>query len=83
LDNEDPVFGQHWTTYRGLHLGSCTDCDCEAHCDCEGHTCVGAQSTVGHAAAAITSAKSVGILLIVVEPPSPSPSQIEVYSWHW
>ena len=52
LDSNDPVFGLHWTKYSGLHLGWITNCDPEEACECEGHNCAGAQSTIGHAAAA-------------------------------
>jgi hypothetical protein len=76
LDINDQVFGQHWTKYRGLHWGLLTDCDPEEPCDCEEHNCVGAQLTIRHAAAAATTAKSLGIPPIVVVLPSPSPSNL-------
>lgn len=44
--------------------------------------CVRAQSRVGHAAAVATTAKSLHITLIVVVPPSLSPSEIDSYSYH-
>jgi len=75
LDINDPVFGQHGTKYSGLCLGLFTNCDPNEPCDCEGHNCVGAQSTVGHTAAAATTAKSLGIPQIVLVPPSPTPSK--------
>ena len=83
LDINDPVFGQHWTKYQGLHWGLLTDCDPKEPCDCEGHNCVGAQSTIGHAAAAAITAQSLAIPLIVIVPPSPTPSEIDAFSWHW
>jgi len=83
LDIKDPVFGQHWTEYRGLHFGLFTDCDVNELCDCEGHNCVGAESTVGHAAAAATTVKPLEVLLIVVVTPPPTPSEIDKHSWHW
>jgi len=83
LDINDPVFGQHWTKYLGLHFGLFTDCDANEPCNCEGHNSVGAKSTVGHAAAAATPAKPLEILLIVVVPPTLTPSEIDIYSWHW
>jgi len=81
LDINDPVFRPHWTRYTGAH--SWFPCDPEDPCDCEGHNCAGAQSTVGHVAAAATTAKSLGIPLIVVVPPTPTPSEIDAYNWHW
>jgi len=81
LDINDPVFGPHWTRYLGAH--SWFPCDPEEPCDWEGHHCVGTQSTIGHAAAAATTAKSLGIPLIVVVPPTPTPSKLEAYNWHW
>jgi hypothetical protein len=81
LDINDPVFGPHWTRYTGAH--SWFPCDPEELCDCEGHNCVGTQSTIGHAAAAATTAKSLGIPLIVVVPPTPTPSELDAYNWHW
>jgi len=83
LDIHDPVFGPHWTDCRGLHWGLLTNCDSEEICDCEGHNWVGAQSTIWHAAAAATTAKSLGIPLMVIVPPSPTSSEIDAHSWHW
>jgi len=83
FDIDNPVFGQHWTKYFGKHWGLFMNCDPNEHSDCKGHDCVGAQSTVGHAAAAATTAKSLGIPLIVVLPPTPTPSEINTYTWHW
>jgi len=34
-------------------------------------------------AAAATTAKSLGIPLIVIVPPTPTPSEIDAYNWHW
>jgi hypothetical protein len=81
LNINDPVFGLHWMWYSAAH--SSYPCDSEEPCDCEGHNCVGIQSTVGYAAAAATTAKSFGITLIVVVPPTPTPSEIDAYNWHW
>jgi hypothetical protein len=81
LDINDPVFGPHWTRYTGAH--SWFPCDPEELCDCEGHNCAGTHSTIGHAAAAATTAKSLGIPLIVVVPPTPTPSELDAYNWHW
>ena len=81
LDINDPVFGPHWTWYTGAH--SWFHFDPEEPCDCEGHNCADTHSTIGHAAAAATTAKSLGIPLIVVVPPTPTPSEIDAYNWHW
>jgi len=81
LDINDLVLEPHWTRYTGAH--SWLLCDPEETCDCEGHNCVGIQSTIGHAAAAATTAKCLKIPLIVVVPPTPTPSELEAYNWHW
>jgi len=60
-----------------------TDCDLEDPCDCEGHNGVGAQSIVAHAAAAATTAESLGSVLIVVVLLTQTPSGIKAYSWYW
>jgi hypothetical protein len=83
LDIQDPVFGKNWMKYQGLHFCLFTDCGPEEACDCQGHNCIEAQSTVGHAAAAATTARSLGIPLIVVVFPTPTLSEIDVYNWHW
>jgi hypothetical protein len=81
LDIDDPVFGPHWTRDTGVH--SLFPCNPEEPCDCEGHNCAGTQLTIGHAAAAATTAKSLGIPLIVVVPLTPISSEIDAYNWHW
>jgi len=81
LDINDPVFRPHWTRYSGAH--SWIRCDPKEPSDCEGHNCAGTHSTVGHAAAAATTAKSLGIPLIVVVPPTPTPSKLDSYNCHW
>lgn len=83
LDINDPVFGQYGTRYQRPHFGLFMKCDPEKPCDCEGHNGVGAQSTIGYAAAAATTAVSVGIPLVVVVPPTLTLSEIDAYSWHW
>jgi hypothetical protein len=81
LDIHDPVFGQDWTRYTGAHTWF--PGDPEELCDGKGHNCAGTYSTIGHAAVASTTAKSLGIPLIVVVPPTPTPSKLEAYNWHW
>jgi len=81
LDINNPVFGPHWTRYSGAH--SWFSCDPEERFDREGHNCAGTHSTVGHAAAAATTAKPLGIPLIVVVPLTPTPSELDAYNWHW
>jgi hypothetical protein len=81
LDINDPVFGPHWTRYTGAH--SRFPCDHEEPCDCEGHNCAGTHSTIGHAAAAAPTTKSLRIPLIFIVPPTPTPSELDAYSWDW
>jgi len=81
LDINDPVFWPHWTRYSGAH--SWFRCDPEEPCDCEEHNCAGTHSTIGHAAAAATTAKSLGIPLIVVVPLTLTPSELDAYIWNW
>jgi len=81
LDINDPVFGPHWTMYSGAH--SWFPRDPEEPCDCEGHNCAGTHSTIGYAAAAATTAKSLVIQLIVVVPPTLTPSELDAYNCHW
>jgi hypothetical protein len=77
---DDPVFGDSWTTYWGAH--SWFNCDKDTPCWCEGHDCRGTHETEGHAPAAAT-AKAPAVPLIVVEPPTPTPSEVGQFSWHW
>jgi len=81
LDINDPVFGQHWIKYQGAH--SWFPCDPEEPCECKGHNSAGTHSTIGHAAAAATTAKSLGIPLIVIVPSTPTPSELDAYNSHW
>jgi hypothetical protein len=81
LDINDPVFGPHWTRYSGAH--SWFPCDHDELCDCEGYNCAGTHSTVGNAAAAATTAKSLKIPLLVVVPLTLTPSGLDTYNWHW
>jgi len=81
LGIKKPVFGPHWTRYTGAL--SWFPCDPEQPCDCEGYNCAGTHSTVGHAAAAAITAKSLGIPQIVIVPPTPTPSELDAYTWHW
>jgi hypothetical protein len=81
LDINDPMLGPHWTRYTGAH--SWFPSDPEEPCDCEENNCARTHLTVGHAAAAATTAKSHGIPLIVIVPLTPTPSEIDAYKWHW
>lgn len=83
LDVDNPVCGQYRTEYDGVHLGWFTICDPKRTCDFERQNWVGADSTIGHAPAATTTAKAALIPFIVIEPPTPTPSEIDVYNWHW
>jgi len=80
LDINDPVFGRHWTRYSWAYI--LFPCDLQEPCDCKWHEWAGALSTIGRAAAAATTAKLIGILLVVVVPPMPNRFEIVVYSWH-
>jgi len=81
LELDDPVFGNSWTKYHRAHAWF--DCEPELACECEGYNCLGSHSTIGHAPAAAETVKYALIPLIVVEPPTLTPSEIEVYNWHW
>ena len=81
LEIKDPVFGPHWTRYTGAHAWF--PCDPEEPSNCEGHNCAGTHSTIGRAAAAARTAKSLGVPLIVIVPPTPTPSELDAYNWHW
>jgi hypothetical protein len=47
---DDPVFGDSWTKYKGMHVG-CDDWDI---CYCE-HNCGGTHTTVGRAPGALST----------------------------
>ena len=74
MEVDDTVFGNSWTKYWGAHTGF--DCDPEVPCECEGHNCLGTHSTERHAPGAAT-AKPAPVPLIVSEPPTPTPSEID------
>ena len=50
LSIDDPVFADHWTRYKGLHV----DCEDQEICYCE-HNCGGTHTTIGRAPAARSS----------------------------
>jgi hypothetical protein len=81
LELHDPVFGNSWTRYLGAH--SWINCDIDTLCWCEGHDCYGSHTTEGHAPAAAVTAKTPEIPLIVIEPPTPTPSALDQFNWHW
>jgi len=81
LEFDDPVFGNSWTKYWGAHAWF--NSHPEEPCECEGHNCLVTHSTEGHAPAAAGTAKPVLVPLIVIDPPTPTPSEIESYIWHW
>jgi len=78
---DDLVFGNRWTKYWGAHAWF--DCDPEFPCQCEGHNCIGTHSTERHAPAAAATAKPAPVRLIVIEPPTTTPPEIDAYNWHW
>jgi len=81
LEVDNPVFESNWTKYWGAHAWF--DCDPELPSECEGYNCSGAHSTEGYAPAAVVSAKPLPVLLIVIEPLIPTPSEIDAFNWHW
>jgi hypothetical protein len=81
LEIDDPVFGNCWTRYWGAH--SWFHCDIDTPCWCEGHDRRGTHETEGLVPAAAETAKSLLIPLIVVEPPTPTPSELDQFIWHW
>jgi hypothetical protein len=81
LELDDPVFGDSWTEYWGAY--SWFNCDIETPCWCEGHDCRGTHETEGHAPAAATTANAPEVPLFVVEPPIPTPSELDRFNWHW
>lgn len=84
LELNDPLFGQHLPEYNGFPFGLFTNYNSEKVCHWEGHNCVGVESTIGHAAAAAAStAKSIGIPLIVVVPATPTHPKINPCNRHW
>jgi hypothetical protein len=78
---DDPVFGNSWTRYWGAH--SWFNCDTEIPSWCEGQDCCGTHETEGHTPAAAATARAPEVPLIVVEPPTPTPSEIDRFNWHW
>jgi hypothetical protein len=81
LDINNLVFGPHWTRYSGGH--SWFPCNSEEPCNCEGPNCAAIFLTVVYRAAAATSATSLRIPLIVIVALTPTPSELDSYSWHW
>jgi len=81
LELDDPVFGNSWTKHWGAHTWF--NCHPEEPCECEGHNCLGTHSTEGHAPATAATAKLALVPLIVIKPPTPTPSEIDAYNWHW
>jgi len=81
LELDDPVFGSNRTMYWWAHASF--DCDPELPSECEGHNCPGKHSTEGHAPAAVTATiQPAPVPLIVIEPPTPTPSEIDACNWH-
>jgi len=81
LELDDLVFGNSWTKYWGAHAWF--NSDPELPCECEGHHFLGTHSTEGHAPPAAASTRAVPVPLMVIEPPTPTPSEIDAYNWHW
>lgn len=83
LDIHKLVFRQHWINCTVLHCFWVTKCDSKESCQCEEHNHVGAQWTVGHPAAADTTAKTRDVPLIVKLPWTSTLSTSNAYDWHW
>ena len=81
LDLDHPVFGSNWTKYWRAHAWF--NCDSELPCECQEHNCLGTHSTEGHSPAAAATAKPALVPLVVIEPPTLTPSEIDIYNWHW
>ena len=78
---DHPVFGNSWTKYWGAHAWF--NCHPEEPCECEGHNCLGTHSTEGRGPAAAATATAVPVPLMVIEPPTLTPSEIDTYNSHW
>lgn len=76
----DPVFGPHWTRYAGALYWFL--CHTEELCDCTGYNISGTHTTIQHPAAAGTTAKFLGILVIVIVPLTPITSELDPDNWH-
>jgi hypothetical protein len=72
LELDDLVFGNSWTRYWVAH--SWYNYDIDTPCWCKEHDFRGTHETEGHAPAAAETAKPLEIPVIVVEPPTPTPS---------
>jgi hypothetical protein len=81
LEIDDLVFGNSWSRYWGAD--SRFNCNIDTICWCEGHDCRGTHETEGHAPAAAETAKAPEVPLIVIEPPTPTLSELDQSSWHW
>jgi len=80
LEISDTVFGPHCTRDWVAH--SWFRSNLEEQCNCEGHNCTGIHLTIAHPAAAATTVMSLGIVLIVVVPLTPTHSKIDIYIWY-
>jgi len=81
LELHDPVFGNNWTRYWGAH--SWCNCEIDTPCWCEGHDCRGTHETEARAPAAAETAEPLETPLFVVKPPTPTPSELDQFNWHW
>ena len=76
MEFDDPMVGSNWTKYWGAHAWF--DCDLELPREWDGHNCLGTHSMEGYAPAAAATAKPVPVPLIVIEPPTLTPSEIDI-----
>jgi len=80
LELDDRLVGNCCTMYRGAH--SRFTCRPEEPCECEGYGCSGTHSTEGHKPAAAATLQPAPVPLIVIEPLTLTPSEIDAYNWH-
>jgi len=81
LKLDDPVFRNSWTQYCATHAWF--DCDPELPYKCGEHNCWETHLTQGLVPAAAATAKRLPIALIVIEPPTMTPSEIDSCIWLW
>jgi len=78
---DDQVVENSLSQYWGAHAWFV--CDHEEPCVREEQNSSGTHSTKGHAPAAADTTKSAPVPQIAIEPLTPTPFEIDTYSWHW
>lgn len=69
------LFVNSWTEYWGAHRGF--KCDPDLPCECEGQSSLRTHSMEGYQPAAPATANPLAIPLIVIEPPTQTPAEID------